>query len=614
MIRVIPPPGPPVVTRATPLDGGVAFALSPANESDANLVTGYRVELSTSDETIVEEYPAEADGTTAAVLRGLQNDEPYSFSSLALSSGQLSSKTSTISVLPQPASEWCKEWAREFAQPVLLVHGWNADSGTWNNVVEHFTDCGSLHDDLKIEDGVVSGLSGRPFPANLYTATFTGFINGTGAPDNPCAQALELERFLGAVTQAAHASKTVIVAHSQGGLVARLYMQWGNNGESWLELLESGGTCPTLEGPYLSACADLADNHSNFFYDDIAALITYGTPHKGVDDVPSPPHLAPNSCFIRNINDFDAVPLPRQVPIINLIGDKGVLTESGTDCVVSSQNQTMEGLDGFSHEPFSSTVIKGKKHWSGRLMPGCGLGRQRETADFAGIVGEGLSAVGEGLHAPVLTVTLGSPANISVSDVSGRTVSKERREIWAATYEEMADESGHTADVVQIPFPHPGDYEIEVIPESGALPSDTFSLEITLNGATTVLAQDLRIDEIAGAPFVAAFTRIDILPGSEENLIVVRRRGVVPVAILGGESFDAGLVDPNSLTFGATGDEASLRQCGGLEDTDGDGFLDLVCQFNVADTGFAAGGVEGRLKGEMFDGSPVLGVDSITTR
>lgn len=108
--------------------------------------------------------------------------------------------------------------------------------------------------------------------------------------------------------------------------------------------------------------------------------------------------------------------------------------------------------------------------------------------------------------------------------------------------------------------------------------------------------------------------RIDILPGSEENPIFVRRRGVVPVAILGSESLDAGLFDPNSLTFGATGDEASLGRCGALEDADGDGFLDLVCQFNVMDTGLTLGDVEGRLKGAMFDGSPVLGVDSITTR
>jgi hypothetical protein len=403
----------------------------------------------------------------------------------------------------------------------------------------------------------------------------------------------------------------VIVGHSQGGLVARLYMQWGNNGESWLELLDSGGSCFTPESPHLTACAELADNHSDFFHNDVAALITYGTPHKGVDDVSPPPWLEPNSCFIRHLNNFAAVPLPSTVPIINLIGDKGGRTESGTDCVVSSQSQTMQGLAGFSHQRFNPSVIKGKHHSSSlaeRLLTrGCGLRATAETKDFTGIIERGLQA-------PVLTLALRSPADLRITDPNGKDISKEHRGIWGATYEEAADEGGHKADVVQIPFPHPGDYEIEVVPEAGASPSDTFSLEMTLNGATTVLAQDRHIDEINGAPFVAAFARIDILPGSDKNQIVVRRKGVVPVAILGGESFDASLIDPNSLTFGATGDEASRRHCGGLEDADGDGFLDLVCQFNVTATGFAVGDVEGRLKGEMFDGSPVLGVDSITTR
>jgi hypothetical protein len=201
------PPEAPVITRATPLDGGVALALSPATENDASLVTGYRVGLSSSGETIAEEYPAGADGTTAAVLRGLRNDTPYEFKASAMSAQGVSQIAPIVSVTPQPASEWCKEWAREFAQPILLAHGWNATSKTWDNTVEHFIDCGSLHDDLKIENGIVSGRSGEPFPAELYTVTFTGFVDGTGAVDNPCAQALELERFLGAVNDATGVGK-----------------------------------------------------------------------------------------------------------------------------------------------------------------------------------------------------------------------------------------------------------------------------------------------------------------------------------------------------------------------------------------------------------------------
>src|SRR5439155_24325725 len=77
---------------------------------------------------------------------------------------------------------------------------------------------------------------------------------------------------------------------------------------------------------------------------------------------------------------------------------------------------------------------------------------------------------------------------------------------------------------------------------------------------------------------------IDIKPGTFPNSINPRSRGVIPVAILTTDTFDATTVDPLSVRFGPSGAiEAHGR--GHIEDVDGDGDLDLVLHFRTQDTG-----------------------------
>jgi len=97
---------------------------------------------------------------------------------------------------------------------------------------------------------------------------------------------------------------------------------------------------------------------------------------------------------------------------------------------------------------------------------------------------------------------------------------------------------------------------------------------------------------------------IDIKPGSFPNSVNINSKGTIPVAILSSITFDAGNVDPSSLTFGPTGNEASADSCS-VEDVNDDGLDDLVCHFNVQDTGFACGDTEGVLTGELFDATPI---------
>jgi hypothetical protein len=105
---------------------------------------------------------------------------------------------------------------------------------------------------------------------------------------------------------------------------------------------------------------------------------------------------------------------------------------------------------------------------------------------------------------------------------------------------------------------------------------------------------------------------IDIKPGSDPNSINPFSRGVIPVAILTTEDFDALTVDEDSVLFGP--DEAEKRhKRAHVEDVDGDGDLDLLLHFRTLDTGIAPGDTEACVTGQTYDGVPIEGCDSVRT-
>lgn len=105
---------------------------------------------------------------------------------------------------------------------------------------------------------------------------------------------------------------------------------------------------------------------------------------------------------------------------------------------------------------------------------------------------------------------------------------------------------------------------------------------------------------------------IDIKPGSFPNSINPKAGGIIPVAILTTEDFEASTVDPETVTLedaGARGKGKSGKY-GSMEDIDGDGDLDLVVQIEN-DIDWEPDATEATLTGETYDGIPIQGMDTV---
>jgi N-acetylneuraminic acid mutarotase len=127
-------------------------------------------------------------------------------------------------------------------------------------------------------------------------------------------------------------------------------------------------------------------------------------------------------------------------------------------------------------------------------------------------------------------------------------------------------------------------------------------------------AGTLAMLEVFTPPDLVVSVDIDIKPGSDPNSINLSSAGVIPVAILSSETFDATTVDPDTVCLAG----ARVKMVGKgnrflchEEDIDGDGWLDLVCQVYTAQFMIEPGESVAVLEAETFDGTPIRGEDAI---
>ena len=99
---------------------------------------------------------------------------------------------------------------------------------------------------------------------------------------------------------------------------------------------------------------------------------------------------------------------------------------------------------------------------------------------------------------------------------------------------------------------------------------------------------------------------IDIKPGSYPNNINLNSKGVVPVALLTTDRFNASTADPESVVFAG-----ALPLHWAVQDVDSDGDADLVFHFKTQELTLDEDSTEATLTGETIGGLPIQGTDTV---
>jgi hypothetical protein len=110
--------------------------------------------------------------------------------------------------------------------------------------------------------------------------------------------------------------------------------------------------------------------------------------------------------------------------------------------------------------------------------------------------------------------------------------------------------------------------------------------------------------------YEAQAVAVDVKPGPGPNPIYLDAPGKLPVAVLSSATFDAASIDPATVRFGRNGNETAPLSYS-LSDVNGDKRKDLVCQFNIQDTGLQCGDTSAKLTANTFSGCSVRGADAV---
>jgi PKD repeat protein len=100
-----------------------------------------------------------------------------------------------------------------------------------------------------------------------------------------------------------------------------------------------------------------------------------------------------------------------------------------------------------------------------------------------------------------------SPVDVAVTDPEGFTITKEIGEVSGMFYVEFDwDGDDKIDEMIIIDEVKVGDYQITVIPESGASPTDMYTLLVWGQDAAIVLAENVSISDIPAEPYIVSST------------------------------------------------------------------------------------------------------------
>lgn len=236
---------------------------------------------------------------------------------------------------------------------------------------------------------------------------------------------------------------------------------------------------------------------------------------------------------------------------------------------------------------------------------------------------------------PAILATAHSPVDLILTDPDGFTITPTTiipfgteylREISGVLYYSEIEKGtdGNPIDQIYSYTAKTGDYIIKVIPATGALPTETYTLDFKVGEQTTVLAQNVPLSQIPNQGYGVTVSTsgiansfipvaIDIKPSSYPNNINLGSNGVVPVAILGSATFDVRQID--STTIKLENASIKLKNNGQLmvsyEDVNNDLFTDIAVHIITKDLQLTSVDIWANLEGRLADGTMIKGLDSV---
>jgi N-acetylneuraminic acid mutarotase len=379
--------------------------------------------------------------------------------------------------------------------PTLTCFDRDGDSKT--NATARLLGCGTDDIDPDPDDHELLEL------ADFFTIDFSSSVAATSSVINGVTrdgvrqQGLEAKNALAAIRGTQYSPRDIaVIGHSLGGLALR-----------------SGLTEPQL----------------NSLMPHVARLITYGTPHLGVDPLDSESALdltqgpAPHPLLepvwlggfvfesvvhwlatfaqstaayrdtriecgngARKLPDFlSNLGLPTQVDrFVSIGGSLGLLgntlTSSLKDCDIGDWDILV---------PTFSANMKNVPHH------GLDDSRFRSLLRKQIHLGqpEDVGALMCALDDSCLVVTVHSPVDVALIAPDGSRLSKDRFEIPGGSFESFDDAPGHETATLLVPFAGAQTYRLQVVPKPDAAPNATYSIEVTTGGVTTVVVDNAPI-------------------------------------------------------------------------------------------------------------------------